>query len=138
MQLTTLLFGLVATVLATSEAEPAMTPLAELVERQQEIGGGAAATLGSNDGTAGGAINGPTGAVQGCLGGAGSGAGGTTECYPVSTAPAPTDTQSHVAAGNAAGTLGPASASVDSDGFCGGGAVGNNGFTTCLVPTQSS
>lgn len=135
MQITALLFGLAATVLAMPE--PAITPVAELVERQQEIGGGAAGTLGPFDGTAGGAINGPTGFVQGCLGGAGPGAG-TTVCFPVATAPAPTNTESHAAAGNVAGTLGPASGFADSDGLCIGGAVGNNGFTTCLMPTPSS
>lgn len=47
-------------------------------------------------------------------------------------------TESHAAAGNVAGTLGPASGFADSDGLCIGGAVGNNGFTTCLMPTPSS
>ncbi|KAK4496978.1 hypothetical protein PRZ48_011427 [Zasmidium cellare] len=102
----------------------------------QQIGGGIAGTLGPLEGTAGGAIDGPTGFVQGCLGGAVGGVG-TTACFPVATPPAPTETAT-VDGGNAAGTLGPASGFLSYPWLCGGAAVGNDGFTTCLVPTATS
>ncbi|KAF7187942.1 hypothetical protein HII31_10842 [Pseudocercospora fuligena] len=134
MQFTLVFLGLVAAAFAFPEP----TPVAEIEERQV-IGGGIAGTAGPADGTAGGAINGPTGFVQGCIGGAFS-SSGTTACFPVATAPAPTDTKSHEAAGNAAGTLGPLSASgfLDADGLCAGGQIGTNGFTTCLKPTSTA
>lgn len=103
---------------------------------RQEIAGGAAGTLGPLQGTLGGAINGPTGFVEGCIGGA-IGDIGYTACAPVETAPANT-AATQEAAGNLAGTLGAASAFLDSNGLCGGLAIGNNGFTTCLLPTTTS
>lgn len=66
-----------------------VTLAARMPQTTQEIGGGLAGTEGPFEGTAGGAINGPTGFVQGCLGGAVDGMG-TTACFPVETAPAPT------------------------------------------------
>ncbi|CAK3899971.1 Hypothetical predicted protein [Lecanosticta acicola] len=134
-----LLAGFVVSVLAAPNAnlDPAVTPAPGLQIRQDEIGGGIAGTAGGAQGTAGGALNGPTGAAEGCLGG-GYESNGITECAPVATAPAQTATASQAAGGNASGTIGPASAFLDSDGLCGGAAVGSSGFTTCLVPTSSA
>ncbi|CAK1360404.1 hypothetical protein CB0940_06458 [Cercospora beticola] len=111
--------------------------LAASVLAQQELGGGIDGNAGPFSGTAGGAINGPTGFVQGCIGGGAGPDAGRTECFPVETAPAATSTRTQPG-GKAAGTAGPASGFLDSEGLCAGAAYSTNGFTFCLQPTGSS